>query len=120
MALPVSYTKGNNMDDDDEQDTSAVTDDTSENDSEDDASEAIDVSVYEAKIAALEAAILEKEGLINDLTSQIQAIKAANYDLLINGSSGLTGDDYVTPLDAADSDDEGPDISDFFTTKDDD
>lgn len=78
----------------------------------------IDASTYQAKIAELEALIAAKDEALDSFAAEIQALKAANYDRLISGTSAgaVTDDSYITPSDAA-SDDDGPDVEDFFKEK---
>lgn len=78
----------------------------------------IDASTYQAKIAELEALIVAKDEALTSSAAEIQALKAANYDRLISGTSAgaVTDDSYITPADAA-GDDEGPDVDEFFKEK---
>lgn len=66
-----------------------------------------DISAYEAKIVELTGIIAERDLVIADLTGQVTATKAANYDLLM--AAPMTGD-VVT--DDASNKDETPDETD--------
>jgi heme-binding NEAT domain protein len=89
-----------------EPETATETETETETESET-APEGPDVDTLNAKIQALTDSHSVKDALIADLTNQIVAAKAANYDLLV--SSGSTPVETVT-----EDDGDGPDIDDFF------
>jgi hypothetical protein len=71
-----------------------------------------DIAVYEAKIAALESALLEKDSIIAIGVSELQKSKADNYDLLMS----MPKDADSIPDESDDTDNDVNGIEDLFTT----
>lgn len=73
-----------------------------------------DISAYEAKIAAQESTIAERDTSIGTLTAELSASKAANYDLLMSVPK-----DVGTPVVSleSESNDSDFDFDDLFEQK---
>jgi hypothetical protein len=74
----------------------------------------VDNSVLEAAIAERDIIIAQRDATIADLNANVQATKAANYDLLM--SLPNSGDTEVQ--ESNDFDDDTPDVDDLFESKD--
>jgi hypothetical protein len=71
--------------------------------------ESPDLSTYQAKIDELTTVIADRDAVIADLTLQVTAAKAANYDLLMQ----VPGNETVTE-DVDESDEVDVDVDDLF------
>lgn len=102
VCAPVYVKRGNKMTDDNS--ASAVDDNAS------DVVETPDVSVYEAKILELTGVIESSNATISALQAEVNATKAANYDLLM----ALPANDGETVKVDANEADADIDIDDLF------
>lgn len=77
----------------------------------------VDTSLYEAKIAELNSQIIALNEVNAALTLEIQAQKAANYDLLIAGGDTDDNTDIDTDDETDDIDDADVSIDDILYEK---